>query len=482
MNETNQGMNEDWLSVWIGLIVFVLALGVLVGADILGWVVTTSVWTDLSKALAPASKTYAGIGGLSALIATYVVLLVIMTAGAATLKADIKRFALGFTAVFWISYVCWIIGSYANFAVTTPADMQKFGIGWSLKLTNEGGFVVALVVGLIVGNFLPGLANWMKEAVRPEWYIKTAIVILGGFLGITAAEKLSLATSLMFRGLAAIIEAYLIYWAVVYFVARKWFKFSREWAAPLASGISICGVSAAIATGSAIRARPVVPIMVASLVVIFAVVELLILPFAANAFLAHEPMVAAAWINLAVKTDGAAIASGAVTESLILADAAAQGINYQKGWLLGTTATVKIFIDIFIGIWAFVLAYIWTTYINVRAGDKAKIGEIWTRFPKFIIGYVLTFVIILVMTLGATPAFAAKVKSAMGEANTFRGIFFVMTFFTIGVMSNFKKLWEEGIGRLAAVYLVCLFGFVIWVGLIISFIFFIGVKPPLAAG
>ena len=59
----------------------------------------------------------------------------------------------------------------------------------------------------------------------------------------------------MFRGLAAIIEAYLIYWAVVYFVARKWFGFSREWAAPLASGISICGVSAAIATGGG-HSRP----------------------------------------------------------------------------------------------------------------------------------------------------------------------------------------------------------------------------------
>ena len=67
----------------------------------------------------------------------------------------------------------------------------------------------------------------------------------------------------------------------------------------------------------------------------------------------------------------------------------------------------------------------------------------------------------------------------MGEANVFRGIFFVLTFFTIGVMSNFRKLWEEGIGRLTAVYLLCLFGFVIWVGLAISLIFFAGVKPPL---
>ncbi|HVS25718.1 MAG TPA: putative sulfate exporter family transporter [Burkholderiales bacterium] len=482
MNQTIQGISEDWLSVWIGLLVFVLALGVLVGADTLGWVVTTGVWTDISKALAPVSKTYTSVGGLGALVATYLSLLVVLTLGAAALKADIKRFALGFTAVFWISYLCWIAGSYANFAVTTPAEMQKFGISWSLKLTNEGGFIVALIAGLVVGNFLPGLANWMKEAVRPEWYIKTAIVILGGFLGIIAAEKLSLATSLMFRGLAAIIEAYLIYWAVVYFVARKWFKLSREWAAPLASGISICGVSAAIATGSAIRARPVVPIMVASLVVIFSVVELLILPFLAQAFLSHEPMVAGAWMGLAVKTDGAAVASGAITESLILASAAAQGINYQKGWILGTTATVKVFIDIFIGIWAFILAYIWTTHINVREGDKAKVREIWERFPKFIIGYLVTFVLILVMALGSAPEITTKIKSAMGEANTFRSIFFVMTFFTIGVMSNFRKLWEEGIGKLATVYLLCLFGFVIWVGLVISFLFFAGVKPPLVTG
>src|SRR5881397_472783 len=483
MNPVAKGISEDWLSVWIGLLVFVLALGMLAGMDVLGWVVTTGVWTDLSKALNPVSKAYSALSGVGALIATYVALVVVLSAGAAALGANVKRFALGFTAVFWISYLCWIAGSYANFAVTTPADMQKFGITWSLKLTNEGGFIVALIAGLIVGNFLADFAEWMKEAVRPEWYIKTAIVILGGFLGITAAEKLSLATSLMFRGLAAIIEAYLIYWAVVYFVARKWFKFSREWAAPLASGISICGVSAAIATGSAIRARPVVPIMVASLVVIFAVVELLILPFAAQTFLSHEPMVAGAWMGLAVKTDGAAVASGGITESLILASAAARGMNYVKGWILGTTATVKIFIDIFIGIWAFILAWIWTNHIEVRpAGDKAKIGEIWERFPKFIVGYVLTFLVVLLLAYGAAPETAGKIRAAMGEANTFRVIFFIMTFFTIGVMSNFRKLWEEGIGKLAAVYVVCLFGFVIWVGLVISWVFFAGVKPPLAAG
>ena len=204
MNPTAKGISEDWLSVWIGLLVFVLALGMLAGTDVLGWVVTTSVWTDLSKALNPVSKAYSALGGVGALVATYVALLVVMTAGAAALKADLARFALGFTAVFWIGYLSWIAGSYANFAVTTPADMQRFGISWSLKLTNEGGFILALAAGLVVGNFFPRFAAWMKEAVRPELYIKTAIVLLGGFLGIIAATQPVLAKDVMLRGFAAI--------------------------------------------------------------------------------------------------------------------------------------------------------------------------------------------------------------------------------------------------------------------------------------
>jgi uncharacterized membrane protein YadS len=263
--------------------------------------------------------------------------------------------------------------------------------------------------------------------------------------------------------------------------SHKWFGFSREWAAPLASGISICGVSAAIATGGAIRARPVVPVLVSSLVVIFAVVEVLILPFVAQAFLSHEPMVAGAWMGLAVKTDGAAVAAGGITESLILAKNAAEGIHYQPGWILGTAATIKVFIDIFIGIWAFVLGYIWTNHINVTPdSNKAKAREIWERFPKFIIGFIVTFIVGLYLALGTPADIAKQVPAAIGEANTFRVIFFILTFFSIGVLSNFRTLWQEGFGKLAAVYVVSLFGFVVWVGLAISWIFFSGITPPLA--
>src|SRR3974390_1395134 len=215
-----QGLSEDWLSLIIGLIVFALSLGLVAGVDVLRWVVNHRRGAASSKALAPVSKAFVGLGGVGALIATYFALLVLMTAGAAALRADIGRFVVAFSAVFWLSYACWIIGSYANLAVNTPADMQKFGISWSLRLTAEGGFVVALIAGLIIGNFFPGLAEWMKEAIRPELYIKIAIVILGGFLGIVSAEKLGLGTQLMFPGLASLLVAYLVFWSGVYYGAR----------------------------------------------------------------------------------------------------------------------------------------------------------------------------------------------------------------------------------------------------------------------
>ena len=475
-------IDEDWLAAWIGLLIVALALVQLAGIDLLGWAVTTAMWTDPRGALAPAGKAFAAWGGLGALFATYLGLLAVMCVAARALGLGLKRFAAAFTVVFAISYAAWFVGNHAHFAAVTPAELEKFGISWSLKLTNEGGYIVALIAGLVIANFFPRFAAWLNDAIRPELYVKIAIVVLGAFLAVTVVGRISLAGSLLMRGVAAIIEAYLIYWAIVYYVARKWFGFNREWAVPLASGISICGVSAAIATGSAIRARPVVPVLVSSLVVVFAVVEVLVLPFIAQTFLSDEPMVAAAWMGLAVKTDGAAVAAGGIAEALILSKAAAQGIYYEPGWLIGTTTTVKVFIDVFIGVWAFVLAFIWTNYIDVaKGGEKAKVGEIWQRFPKFIVGFVVAFAVCFLLSATVGPEARAALTPAVGEANTFRVIFFILTFFSIGALSNFRKLWEDGFAKLAAVYFVCLFGFVIWVGFVISWLFFSGMKPPLVS-
>jgi uncharacterized membrane protein YadS len=471
-------LTEDWLALAISLSLFVTALLSTLGYEPLGWAIKTSPWIHLSKAISSVSPKYAAFPQWATLLSTYLAMTSVLSAGAVFLGARFGRFFLAFTGVFFLSYLCYLLGHFAYIAAT-PDQLAKFGIHWSLNLTGEAGFIVALLAGLLVGNFLPGLAAFLRDAVRPEWYIKIAIVLLGAALGVKSAEVVGLASAVMFRGLCAIVEAYLIYWALVYFVARKYFGFTREWAAPLASGVSICGVSAAIATGAAIRARPIVPIMVSSLVVIFAVTELLVLPFVAQHFLYQEPMVAGAWMGLAVKTDGAAVASGAIADSLIRAKLlATTGVAYKEGWITMTATTIKVFIDVFIGIWSFVLAIIWCTKIEPQAGHKVRAIEIWDRFPKFILGYVLTFVLLLVYCLQA-KAHLATAKLVTSQTDAFRVLFFVLTFFTIGVTTNFRKLWEEGIGRLAAVYLVCLFGFIIWIGLAISWLFFHGVKPPL---
>jgi hypothetical protein len=220
--------------------------------------------------------------------------------------------------------------------------------------------------------------------------------------------------------------------------------------------------------------------MVSSLVVVFTCIEMLVLPFAAQWGLSGEPMVAGAWMGLAVKSDGGAIASGAITDALIRAKALADfGIHYQEGWVTMAATTIKIFIDVFIGIWAFILAMIWCTFIDSKPGERMKFSDVLDRFPRFVLGYVITFLIMLALCASG-PALLKFGKATIAGTSIFRGLFFVLTFFTIGVVSNFKKLWAEGIGKLAAVYVVCLFGFVIWIGLFISWLFFHGVKPPIA--
>jgi uncharacterized membrane protein YadS len=578
-----EGVSEDWLALWLGLLIFALSLGVFWGGDLLGWGAKMGVWVDPAKAISIASKAYAptkgqvvkvegqkvtikgsdgkestvvaekdisslkpgdtyeksGTSGLASIFYTFLFMLLVMTFAAAAMRANIPRFMIGFSVIFWLSILCWFSGHFAYIAATKN-EVAKFNIPWALSLTGEFGFIIALVVGLIIGNFFPKFTEWLKEAARPELFIKTGIVIMGAGLGLKAAESFSLATNIMFRGFCAIVEAYLIYWALTYYIARKYFKFSREWSAPLASGISICGVSAAIATGGAIRARPIVPIMVSSLVVIFVAIEMIILPFMAQVWLWTEPLVAGAWMGLAVKSDGGAIASGAITDALIRAKTMDMtGVKYAEGWITMTATTVKMFIDIFIGVWSFLLAIIWCAKIECQPGQKVRAIEIWNRFPKFVIGYALTLVVLLLVCWPASRALGPAdkeiqdlkqqmatvekqlstvtddtqklalqdrnagfkkqiaeitnrvagpqktmtlAKLSTDEGNVFRVFFFLLTFFAIGLVSNFKKLMEEGIGKLAAVYVVCLFGFIIWIGLFISWLFFHGVLPPVITG
>lgn len=302
VNRSGLLRSEDWWAVWLGLFIVVLGAGQIWHIDLLGWAAKFGVWIDPSKAVGPGSKGFAWLGSIGSLVATYVFTLVVTSIGAYFMGTKVKKFVAGYTVIYWITMAATVIGNYAYLAAT-PNKREAFNIGWSLSL-GELGFVIALLAGLVIGNFFPKVTRFLSDAAKPEWYIKTGIVILGMNIGIQAISALGLAGTVIVRGMCAVVEAYLIYWPIVYFVARKFFKFTPEWAAPMASGISICGVAAAIATGSAIKARQIIPTILASVIIVFVAVELLILPFAAAYFLPSEPMVAGSWLGLVVKSDG----------------------------------------------------------------------------------------------------------------------------------------------------------------------------------
>jgi hypothetical protein len=162
MEEKKKGISEDWLALWLGLSIFIISLFTFSGTDLLGWGINTSVWMDPAKAMSPVSKTYQtvkgditkidgqkltlkkadgkeeiltvkestaslkvgdkyekkGLSGAASLILTYIAMLAVMSIGAALLGTDVKKFAVGFTVVFFISYACWFAGHYAYIAAT----------------------------------------------------------------------------------------------------------------------------------------------------------------------------------------------------------------------------------------------------------------------------------------------------------------------------------------------------------------------------
>ena len=147
--------------------------------------------------------------------------------------------------------------------------------------------------------------------------------------------------------------------------------------------------------------------------------------------------------------------------------------------------TSKVFIDVFIGVWSFILAIVWFIYhLNdpraaaVQGGGKVSKGEIWARFPKFIIGFVASLVVIFIAGW-AQPDIVAAAKAGAGQANLLRGIFFGLCFFSIGLVTNVRKLWKAGLGRVIGVYAVALVGFIFMVRRRLVTLVMRGAAPPL---
>ncbi len=147
--------SEDWFAVWLGLAVVLLALPTAAGVDLLGWIAAPRVWLYPLDAVRPVSPKFAAVPGLASLLFTYLLVLGLVGACAAVRKIELRSFIPSFTLLFWLSALSMLVGHYAYIA-QTPDKRAGMGITWSLGLTGEAGYLVALAGGAAGREFLSG--------------------------------------------------------------------------------------------------------------------------------------------------------------------------------------------------------------------------------------------------------------------------------------------------------------------------------------
>jgi len=374
---------EDWLAVWIGAI---LILGVIFG--IVGKAAKFSTWDTLGEAF-PAE-----IWG--ALLVLLLVVGILNTIAASFLGEKVSQYVPAFIVVFLLTTLAQLLGSFSTFKA------------YSLEVA-----LWALVVGLLVSNTVKTPA-WMKPAIKAEMYIKTGLVLLG--------------CEILFNRIVALgLPGMFVAWVVtpivliaMYFFGVKVLGLNKEFALTLSAATSVCGVSAAIATGAACKAKQEHISIAITISLLFTVLMIVAMPALVIA-LGIPLDVGAALIGGTIDSTGAVPAAGA-----LLGD---RGVEIAS--------VVKMIQNVLIGVIAFVVAIIWTA-MGYGTGATAGAKEIWIRFPKFILGFVgasLLFSFLLVPTMGAEA-----VDGLVSITKSYRGWFFALGFVCIGLGANFKEL------------------------------------------
>ncbi len=280
------------------------------------------------------------------------------------------------------------------------------------------------------------MPRWLDAGFRVEFYIKTGIVLLGATLPFTL---------IVWAGPAAILQASIV--SVVTFLVIYWvglrLGLDRRLAATLGAGGAVCGVSAAIAIAGAVGAkREDAPIAITT-VIIWAIVMIFVLPFAAAAL--HLPAgVGGAWIGTSEFADAAGFAA-AQTYGHLADSGAVAGTSDQA--VFAYTLIKVVGRDVWIGIWAFVLAIIATTqWERTETGRKPDAAEIWWRFPKFVIGFLVASLIVTLATTGYSLADYNKtvVPSLVGPIKDLRSWAFIFCFLSIGLTTRFRDLATAG--------------------------------------
>jgi len=278
--------------------------------------------------------------------------------------------------------------------------------------------IYAIALGLI-GNFVLSklaLRDALSKGFRTEFFIKTGLVLLGASINlkvlVTAAGP-------------AIIQALLL--ITIVFGFTWWLggvlKLEDKLRALLASAVSICGVSAAIAAAGAVQAKREQLAYAASLVIVFALPSIFLLPWLADV-LNLSDAVAGAWIGGNIDTTAAVAAAGALAGEDAL----------QIATIVKTTQNALI------GVVAIALTAYFALKVERRSADEARpsVRQFWERFPKFVLGFIAASIIgTLFLQWGGD-------KSAITTVNDLRTWFLIFAFVAIGLEFSLRGLKEAG--------------------------------------
>lgn len=376
-------------------------------------------------------KVFAGDNIVSAIIIGFGYLVISLIA-LALMGEKAGKIAVGFPAVFIIAWFGQLIAG--NYTINSTLGIEY--VIW------------CLVIGLFISNVI-GLPEWLKPAVRTEFFIKSGLVVLGSGI---------LFTEIVQAGFYGIVQAVLVVAAVWYFtwwVAKK-MKIDDDFAAVLSSSVSICGVSAAIATGGAIKADGRKISYVTSIVLICAIPMMILQPLIAK-WLGMSDIVAGAWLGGTLDTSGSVVAAGE-----LISPAA-----------MKTGVIVKMSQNVLIGVAAFILSIVWTLKACKIGGNQETPSamEIWNRFPKFVLGFIVAS---LLFSFVVSPSTVSAVKGTLGGLRTW---WFALAFTCIGLETHFGDLAKMEGGRPAGAFLIGQGFNILWT-LLLAWLIFGGVIFP----
>ena len=411
--------DEDWVAVWIAAAIIALVIvGVRPDVPQFGWGRTADLTATV---FAPANVwRWLQLG---------VLILVPAAVGARLMGARLVPFMVGFAVLYGLASVSLILAGYAG---STAIGLEYV--------------IYALVIGLLLGHTTP-LGRRFAEAVRTEYYIKIGLVILGTRV---------LFPQLVDAGLLGVAQALLVVlsvWTFCFWLAKR-FHVDDELATMMSSAVSICGVSAAIATCGAIQGDRKKLSYVTSLVLIVAVPMILVMPWIVRV-VGMPDAVAGAWLGGTIDNSASVVAAGELVSE--------QARN--------AAVVVKLSQNVLIGIAAFILTVWWSVRRGGSATEQASVAVIWERFPKFVLGFLGAS---LVFSFVLADRYVTDTRGVLGAVRT---AWFAMAFLSIGLETSVGDLIKTGGGRPAYAFLGAQ-AFNIVVTLVVAYLLFGGILFP----